>query len=119
MAPALRRKRLKAKAMNEAVSPGLEGVTISASAAKRLNKILKGEAGIGGPKRTDPLFDDAVQEFVAWATTNRKARTAADYAGLLRRLTRTFGGRRLSQLDELSIERATVQRWGMVRAAKG
>src|ERR1700722_18220794 len=40
-----RRKRLKAKAMNEAVSPVLEGVTISASAAKRLNKILKGEAG--------------------------------------------------------------------------
>jgi iron-sulfur cluster insertion protein len=45
MAPALRRKRLKARAMNEAVSPTLEGVTISASAARRLNKILNGEAG--------------------------------------------------------------------------
>ena len=31
--------------MNEAVSPALEGVTISASAARRLNAILKGEAG--------------------------------------------------------------------------
>jgi iron-sulfur cluster insertion protein len=31
--------------MDEAVSPTLEGVTISASAARRLNKILKGEAG--------------------------------------------------------------------------
>jgi Fe-S cluster assembly iron-binding protein IscA len=30
--------------MNEAVS-ALEGVSISASAARRLNKILKGEAG--------------------------------------------------------------------------
>jgi len=30
--------------MNEAVS-SLEGVSISASAARRLNKILKGEAG--------------------------------------------------------------------------
>jgi iron-sulfur cluster insertion protein len=31
--------------MNEAVSPALEGVTISESAARRLNAILKGEAG--------------------------------------------------------------------------
>ncbi len=33
--------------MNEAVSPALEGVSISASAARRLNAILKGEAGRG------------------------------------------------------------------------
>ena len=45
MAPALRRKRLRAMAMNEALSPALEGVTISASAARRLNAILKGEQG--------------------------------------------------------------------------
>lgn len=31
--------------MNEAVSPALESVTISESAARRLNAILKGEAG--------------------------------------------------------------------------
>ena len=31
--------------MNEAVSPALEGVSISASAARRLNAILKGDAG--------------------------------------------------------------------------
>jgi len=31
--------------MNEAVSPALEGVSISASAARRLNAILKGEGG--------------------------------------------------------------------------
>ena len=31
--------------MNEAVSPTLQGVTISESAARRLNAILKGEAG--------------------------------------------------------------------------
>jgi integrase len=68
--------------------------------------ILRGEAGIGGPKRKDPLFDDAVKEFVAWAQTNRKARTAADYEELLKRLkTGPFAGRRLSQIDELSIER--------------
>jgi len=44
-APAWRRKRSKAVGMNEMVSPALEGVTISASAARRLNAILKGEAG--------------------------------------------------------------------------
>jgi iron-sulfur cluster insertion protein len=44
-APAWRRKRLRAVVMNEAVSPALEGVSISASAARRLNAILKGEAG--------------------------------------------------------------------------
>src|SRR3984957_18772998 len=37
MAPARRRKRLKVKFMNEAVSPALEGVTISASAARRIS----------------------------------------------------------------------------------
>lgn len=60
---------------------------------------------IGGPKGKDPLFDDAVKEFVAWAQTNRKAMTAADYEQILERLKATFGGRRLSQIDELSIER--------------
>jgi iron-sulfur cluster insertion protein len=32
--------------MNEAVSPALEGVSISASAARRLNTILKGDASV-------------------------------------------------------------------------
>jgi iron-sulfur cluster assembly accessory protein len=46
MTPASRRKLLKkAMLMNEAVSPALEGVMISASAARRLNAILKGEEG--------------------------------------------------------------------------
>ena len=45
MAPAPRRKRLKANVMNEAVSPTLEGVSISASAARRFNVMLKGESG--------------------------------------------------------------------------
>jgi iron-sulfur cluster assembly accessory protein len=44
MARPSRRKRLKAVVMNEAVS-AFDGVSISASAARRLNKILKGEAG--------------------------------------------------------------------------
>jgi iron-sulfur cluster insertion protein len=43
--PARRRKRLKVAIMNEAVSPPLDGVSISASAARRLNAILKGEDG--------------------------------------------------------------------------
>jgi iron-sulfur cluster assembly accessory protein len=43
---ALLRKRLdKAMVMNEPASPAPEGVSISASAAQRLNAILKGEEG--------------------------------------------------------------------------
>jgi integrase len=67
--------------------------------------ILKGEAGIGGPKLKDPLFDDAAKEFTAWADTNRKPRTAKDYREIVERLKAVFGGRRLRQIDELSIER--------------
>jgi integrase len=87
------------------------GKNISRTVAGELARVeraavLKLEAGIGGPKRKDPLFDDAVKEFVAWARTNRKARTAADYEDLLERLKAgPFGGRRLGQIDELSIER--------------
>src|SRR2546425_2684082 len=86
------------------------GKNISRTVASELARvqrgaILKGEAGIGGPKRKDPLFDDAVKEFVAWAKTNRKARTAGDYEGILGRLKAPFGGRHLGQIDELSIER--------------
>lgn len=67
--------------------------------------ILKGEAGIGGPKLKDPLFEEAAQEFTAWAETNRKARTARDYREIVERLKGVFAGRRLRQIDELSIER--------------
>jgi len=87
------------------------GKNISRTVAGELARVeraavLKREAGIGGPQRKDPLFDDAVKEFVAWAQTNRKARTAADYEELLERLkTGPFAGRRLGQIDELSIER--------------
>jgi hypothetical protein len=67
--------------------------------------ILKAEAGIGGPKLKDPLFEDAAREFTAWADTNRKPRTAKDYREIVERLKGVFGGRRLRQIDELSIER--------------
>src|ERR1700734_3211091 len=45
MAPVRRRKRLRRRAMNGAVSPTLEGVTISPRAARRLNTFLNGEPG--------------------------------------------------------------------------
>jgi integrase len=67
--------------------------------------ILKGEAGIGGAKPKDPTFEEGAREFTAWADTNRKPRTAKDYRDIVARLTAVFGGRRLSQIDELSIER--------------
>jgi integrase len=85
---------------------GINRTVASELAQVQRAAILKAEAGIGGPpKGKDPLFDDAVKEFVAWAETNRKPRTARDYREILEQLKATFGGRRLGQIDELSIER--------------
>ena len=37
--------------------------------------ILKGEAGIGGPRRRDLTFDQAKAEFLRWAEANKRPRT--------------------------------------------
>ena len=41
--------------------------------------ILKGEAGIGGPKRKDLLFDKAADEYLAWPDANKRRLTAKTY----------------------------------------
>jgi integrase len=67
--------------------------------------ILKGEAGIGKAKRKDLTFEQAAERFLAWAEANKKPRTHAGYRGCLHRLKRSFGGKRLSEVDPLSVER--------------
>jgi hypothetical protein len=81
------------------------GKGISRTVAGELARVqrgasLKGQAGIGGPKLADPLFDGAAKEFTAWADTNRKPRTAKDYREIFERLKAVFGGKRLRQIDE-------------------
>jgi len=45
------------------------------------------------------------QMFLKWVDTNKKPRTARGYRNALKHLGRSFGGRRLGQIDELSVER--------------
>ncbi len=85
------------------------GKGISRTVAKELGSIkraaiLKGEAGIG-KKKADVSFEKAVEEFVHWAVANKKPRTVESYKQCLHHLQKSFGGKRLSQICSLDVER--------------
>ena len=61
-------------------------------------QVLKGEAGIGGQKRKDVNFDDAAKEFLAWAAADKRPKMAQIYRECLTQLSRSFKGKRLSEL---------------------
>src|SRR3989442_8606358 len=47
--------------------------TVAGEIAKvKRGAILKGESGIGGPKRADLSFDKAAQEVLAWSKANKR-----------------------------------------------
>ncbi len=87
-----------AKGVNKTVARDLARV--------KRGEILTGASGIGpkGPKK-DPTFEQARTAFLTWVATNKKPRTHQSYGECLTALGTVFGGRRLSQIDELSIER--------------
>lgn len=68
-------------------------------------KILTGEAGIGGPKRKDILFDTAAEEFLKWAETNKRPKTTRSYRQCLAQLKRSFAGKRLSEITSFLVEK--------------
>ena len=67
--------------------------------------ILKGEAGIGGPKRKDLVFDKAADEYLAWADANKRSLTAKTYRACIERLRAVFGTKRLGELSPFDLER--------------
>jgi integrase len=67
--------------------------------------ILKGEAGIGGPKRKDLSLDKAAEEFLAWAEANKRPRTVRTYRQCIERVKGAFAGRLLSELSAFDLER--------------
>ena len=67
--------------------------------------ILKGEAGIGGPRRRDLAFDKAAEEFMAWAKANKRRRTVRTYGQCIGKLKAAFTGRRLSAISAFDVER--------------
>ncbi len=67
--------------------------------------ILKGEAGIGGPKRPDLTLDKAGELFLTWAEANKRRRTIRTYRQCVDRITVAFPGRRLRELRPFDLER--------------
>jgi len=68
-------------------------------------EILKGAAGIGGPKRKDLAFDKAAEEFLKWTEANKRRRTTRTYRQCIGRLKGAFTGRRLGQVSPFDVER--------------
>lgn len=67
--------------------------------------ILKGEAGIGGPKRKDLDFTKAADEFMPWAEANKRTRTVGTYRQCAERLKLAFAEKRLGQVSPFDVER--------------
>jgi len=67
--------------------------------------ILKGEAGIGGPKRVDLPIEKAAELFLAWAAANKRRRTVRTYRQCITRLRVAFAGRRLGDITPFDLER--------------
>jgi len=67
--------------------------------------ILKGEAGIGGPKRADLPIEKAAELFLTWAEANKRRRTVRTYRQCIDRVKAAFPGRRLGELSPFDLER--------------
>jgi integrase len=85
------------------------GSHLSESAAAEIamvkkTAILKGEAGIGGKKRKDISFEDARKLFEEWAAANKRPGTAKFYGYCLAALSRSFKGKKLSEIVPFTIE---------------
>jgi integrase len=80
--------------------------TVAAELARvKRAAILKGEAGIGGPKRADLSFDKAAEEFLAWSKANKRPRTQRTYGQCIARLKIAFVGKWLSDISAFELER--------------
>ena len=72
--------------------------------------ILKGEAGIGGQKRKDILFEKAVELFLAWVGANREIKTVTSYEQYAKELHESFNGKRLSEIHPFLVEKHKQRR---------
>ena len=86
------------------------GRNISRTVARELAvvesaKALKQEAGIGGKKRKDVSFDKAAEEFLKWAEANHRPKSVQNYRWNLDQLSKSFGGKLLSQISPFNVEK--------------
>ena len=84
---------------------GISRTVAGEIARVKRGKILTGEAGIGGPKRKDILFDTAAEEFLKWAETNKRPKTVRSYRQCIAQLKRSFAGKRLSEITSFLVEK--------------
>jgi Phage integrase, N-terminal SAM-like domain len=73
-------------------------------------KILRAEAGIGGKKRKDILFDKAAEEFLNWAEANKRPKTVIGYKEQFKQLMKSFGNMKLSQIHPFLLEKHKEKR---------
>jgi len=84
---------------------GINRTVAGEIARVKRGEILKGAAGIGGPKRKDLAFDKAAEEFLKWTEANKRRRTTRTYRQCIGRLKGAFTGRRLGQVSPFDVER--------------
>lgn len=85
------------------------GKGITRSVARELanvkrTAILKDEAGIGGKKVKDLLFEEAVKRFLDWAKADKKPNTVRIYEACLVELGKEFSGKQLGQITPWLLE---------------
>jgi hypothetical protein len=90
----------------EKIGRGINRTVAAEIAQVKRAAILRGEVGIRKqkPKPLDIAFDDASRAFLAWVATNRKPGTVVFYTNCLAILARTFGGKKLSEINLMDIE---------------
>jgi integrase len=88
---------------------GISRAVAQEIATAKRSAILKGEAGIA-KKKKDISFEAAAEEFLAWAKANKRPKTAADYALIVNRLKKFFGGKMLGEIHPFLIEKYKQQR---------
>jgi integrase len=83
---------------------GINRTVAAEIATTKRATILRGESGIGR-KAKDISYEDARDEFLEWARTNKKPRTVAFYRSCFTRLDEAFTGKMLSQIHSFAIEK--------------
>jgi len=78
-------------------------------AIRKRSAILSGEAGIG-KRRKDLPFDKAREDFLAWAQSNKRPKTAVGYESCMNNLAGFFGGKKLSEIHPFLIEKYKQKR---------
>jgi len=73
-------------------------------------QIFRAEAGIGGQKRKDILFEKAVELFLGWVGANRRPKTFSSYQQCAKELHKSFDGKRLSEIHPFLVEKHKQRR---------